>query len=73
MVFIEDGTNIGDAYKICQSGRNEGLMVVVVNESSKSSSCDDGEELDEQVGDHLVANEEAIKFLWRMTTTLRIW
>ena len=43
------------------SGRNEGPMVVVVDESSKSSSCDDGEEREEQVGDHLVANEETIE------------
>ena len=38
------------------NGRNEGPTVVVVNESSKSSSCDDNEE---QVGDHLIANEES--------------
>ena len=32
-----------------------------MDESSKSSSCDDSEKYKEQVRDHLVANEEAIK------------
>ena len=35
--------------------------MVVINESSKLSLCDDGEECNEQVRDHLVANEVAIK------------
>ena len=43
------------------SGRNEGSMVVVVNESYKSSLCDDGEECEDQVEDHLVANEKTIE------------
>ena len=43
------------------SGRIEGPMVVVVEEFSKLSSCDDSERRKEQVGDHLVANEERIK------------
>ena len=32
-----------------------------MNKPSKPSSCDNGEELKEQVEDHLIANEEAIK------------
>ena len=55
---MEDYTSVGNALEICQSGRNEGPTVVVMDESSKSSSCHDGEE---QIGNHLVANEEAIK------------
>ena len=43
------------------SGRNEGHTAVIVNKYSKSSSCNDGEEYDEQVEDHVVANDEAIK------------
>jgi hypothetical protein len=39
-------------------GRNESLTVLVVDKSSKASSWNDGEE---QMGDHLVANEEAIE------------
>jgi hypothetical protein len=35
--------------------------MVVMDESSKSSSYDDSEERDEQVRDHLVAIEEAIE------------
>ena len=42
-----------------------------MDESSKSSSCDDGEEHEEQVRDHLVANEETIKIPWRMMAALR--
>ena len=61
VVFVEDGTSVGNALEIRQSGRNEGPTVVVVEEFAKSSSCDDGEERKEQVGDHLIANEEAIK------------
>ena len=36
-------------------------MAIVVDKSSKSSTCEDGEERKEQVRDHLVANEEAIE------------
>ena len=60
VVFMEDGTSVGNALKMRLSGRNEGPMVVVVDESSKSSSCDDGEECEEQVEDHYVANKEVI-------------
>jgi hypothetical protein len=35
--------------------------MIVVDEFYKSFSTDDGDEHDEQVGDHLFANEEAIK------------
>ena len=61
MVFMEDGTSMGNALKICPSRRNEGSTMVVVDKSFKSSLCDDGEEREEQVGDHLVANGEVIE------------
>ena len=48
MVFIEDGTSVGNALNICPSGRTEGPTAVFVGESSKSSSCDEGEERKEQ-------------------------
>ena len=41
--------------------RNEGPTVVFINKPSKASSCDNGEERKEQVGDHLIANEELIE------------
>lgn len=44
-----------------QSGRNESLTMVVVDESSKSFLYDEEEEHDEQVRDHLITNEETIK------------
>ena len=47
--------------KMHESGRNEGLIEVVVDESSKSSLCDDCEKCEEQVEDHLVANENIIE------------
>lgn len=46
-------------------------MEVVVDEFSKSSSCDDSEECDEQLGDHLDANEEMIKVPTEMMAALR--
>lgn len=53
-------------------GRNKGSTAIAVNKSSKSSSCDDGEECDEEVEDHLVANENAIQiFSWRMMVVLK--
>ena len=61
VLIIEDDTSVGNTLKIRANGRNEGPMAVVVDESSKLSLCDDGEEREEQVGDHLIANEEAIE------------
>ena len=61
VVFIEDGTSVGNVFEIRPSERNEGPTVVLVDESSKSSYCDDGEEREEQVDDYLVANEEAFE------------
>ena len=60
MVFIEDSMSIGNYLEIHLNERNEGFTVVVVDKSSKSSSFDNGEEREEQVEDHLVANEETI-------------
>ena len=58
---MEDGTSVGNTLKMHPSGRNEGSTVVIIDESSKSSLCDDDEEREEQVKDHLVANEEINK------------
>lgn len=41
--------------------RNESPTVVFINKPFKSSSCDNGEEREEQVGDHLMTNEEPIE------------
>ena len=51
-VFVEDCMNVGKTLEMCP---------VVVDKYSKSSLSDDGEERNEQVEDHLVANEETIK------------
>ena len=58
-------------WKFIQVGENEGPTVVVVDKSSKSSSCNDGKECKDQVGDHLVAMRRQSKFPWRMTAALR--
>ena len=63
MIFMKDGTSVWNALEMRSNKRNEGSKAVVVDESFKSSSCDDGEERKEQVGDHLVANEERIETL----------
>ena len=59
MVFMEDGTSIRNTLKIHPNEKNEGPIAVIVDKPSRSSSCDDGEEREEQVRDHLIANEEA--------------
>lgn len=61
VVFMEGSMSIGKTLEMRPSGSNESLRAVVVDESSKSSSSDDGDEWDEQVGDHLVLNEEAMR------------
>ena len=61
VVLMENGTSIRNALEIRLSGRDESPMAVVVDKYSKSSSCDDDEEWEEQVEDHLVANKEAIE------------
>lgn len=43
--------------------RNEGPTIVIVDKSFKSSLSDHGDERDEQVEDHLVANEDAVETL----------
>ena len=58
---MEDGTSVENALEIRSSRRNEGPTTFVVDKSFKSSSCDDGKEREEQVRDHLVANEKAIE------------
>ena len=60
MIYMKINTNVWHDVKICPSDKNEGLVVVDVDESSKSYLYDDGEACEWQVGDHLVANEDAI-------------
>ena len=71
MIFVEDNTSVGNDLEMRLSGRNKGALAVVVEESSKSSSYNDGDEPEEQVGNHLVANEEATQIPQRMSTVLR--
>jgi hypothetical protein len=61
MVFMEDDVSIVNALEIRPSARNEGLTTVF----------DDGVEHNEQMRDHLVANEETIKILRRMMAIMR--
>ena len=56
---MEDDTSFGNILEMHLSGRNECLSTVV-DESFKSSSCDNNEEHGEQVGDLLVVNEKTI-------------
>lgn len=58
---MEDSTSIGNDFEMCPSGRNKGPVVVIMDKPSKVFSCNDVEECKEQVGDHLIANEETIK------------
>ena len=58
---MEDNTSVGNNLEIRLSGRNEGPTTIVIDESSKLSLYNNGDEPEEQVEDHLVANEEAIK------------
>ena len=47
VVFMEDDMSVGNVLKMHPSVRNEGLAAAVVDESFKSSSCDDSEEREE--------------------------
>lgn len=58
---MEDSTNSGINLEMHPDGRNLGPTVIVEDESSKSSLCNDGEEPKEQVRDHLVANKKITK------------
>jgi hypothetical protein len=58
---MNDNASVGNDLKMSLSGRNKGLTVIVVDEFSKSSSYNDGEESEKQVEDHLVANKETIE------------
>ena len=53
--------SVGNNSEMRQNGRNKDPMVVIVDEYTKLPSLDDDEERKKEVGDHLVANEEAIK------------
>ncbi len=55
---MEDSTSIGNDLEVHQVGEIQALWRVVVEEPSKSSSCYNIEERDEQMGDHLVVNKE---------------
>lgn len=61
VVFMKDNMCVENDLEMCPSRKNEGMMMVVVDEFSKSSSWDDGEEPKEQVGDQLIAKAEKIK------------
>jgi hypothetical protein len=61
VVFMEVCTSIRNNLEMHPNERNERPTMVVVDESFKSSLCDDDEERDEQVKYPLVANEEAIE------------
>ena len=58
MVFMEDSMSVGNVLDIRPNGRNEGPTAVVVDEPYNND-----EECEEQVEDHLIANEEAIEIL----------
>lgn len=58
---MEDSTKIQKKLEMHINGRNEGLTVVVVDESSKSSLIGDIEECEKQVQENFVANKNAIK------------
>lgn len=60
---MEDNSRVGNNLEMCSCGRNENPIVVVVYKYFKSFLCDDGEEHNEQVKDHLVANQETTKIL----------
>ena len=49
MVFMEDDTSVKNTLEILSSWRNEGPTVVVVEKSSNSFLCDNGEKRDEQM------------------------
>lgn len=60
MDFMKDSISIENNWELHPSGGNEGPMVVIVDETFKLYSCDDSEEFEDQVGDHLVTIEETI-------------
>ena len=70
---MEKNKSIGNNLEVHLSGWNEGPTVVVVIKSCKSSSCDDDVECKEQVGDVLVANEEAIRIPAKYEPRLDWW
>ena len=60
VVFIEDSTSLETIWRCKQVGEMK-VLRQSCRQSSKSSYCSDGNEHKEQVEDHLVANDEAIK------------
>jgi hypothetical protein len=58
---MENSTRVTNDLEMYQSGRNKCPTMVVMDKFSKSSSCNNSEKCEEQVRDHLVANEEAIR------------
>lgn len=66
VIFMKDRTSNRNELEMRPSEKNKGPPMVVVNEYSKSCSCDNGEERkkdEKQVGYHMIANEEAIEIL----------
>lgn len=49
MLFMQDRTSIGHDLEIRQSGRNEGIKVVVADKSSKLRLYDNSKECEEKM------------------------
>jgi hypothetical protein len=70
VVFMKDDINIGNPLEMHSSAKNKGPPKVVVYKFSKSYPCDDGEQLEEQMGDHLATNKRAIRILTKYDSRL---
>ena len=70
MIFMEESTNIGYVLEMRLDEEMKALRQFLWM-NLPNHFCDDEEERDEQVGNHLVANEEAIKISRRITAALR--
>lgn len=58
---LKEYTSVENDLEMHQNWRTEDSTVVIIDEFSKSPSCDDGEERKEQVRNHSLTNEETIK------------
>lgn len=43
-IILKDDMSVENPLEMCQSGKNVGPTMVIVDKSSKSPSCDDGKE-----------------------------
>lgn len=69
---MDDSASLGNNLKIRISGENEGLTVIVMDESSKSSLCNDSEKRGEQVNDTWLQMKKQSKNSLEMIIALRI-